>query len=361
MESSKPFVAWKLISHAAILSQDAGYHRLPDQSANGDDKYKRIAFWYLYAAEKGFCFNIGRSSVFQDYDITTVRPSCPGDLEAPWGAFYLRWLDLARLQGEIYQQLFSGGARYTSTEVRAQRARILVQKLWTIYDPSLFVRAELEARPCRFPIAGNDEPDKEFENYQSAASNPVSIESLNTFKLLFYSVLTLVCRIISPQPKTHPLQSTDECKSAACTVLNIYNQTWGLITENGTEFGIKFVHWYVGLGLLSSELANRFDRTILFCPFVSYLVVFGAVIVESSHEYLRILENTSRILHSAAEFSPEMEKLDHACGRFYQAAKTYLELPVQSSHPDSESQNLCHDFVGTAEQSEPQQPLGSTE
>lgn len=140
MEWSNPSFDWKLISHAAVLCQEAGYHRLPDMSTCDKVRQQRLVFWYVWGFDVMFSFNLGRSPTLPDHDITTARPRCPGDVDAPWGYGFLSWLDSIDLQHEIYQQLYSGRAQAQPPEVKAQHAQVLAEKLIAIRQAFVAVR-----------------------------------------------------------------------------------------------------------------------------------------------------------------------------------------------------------------------------
>lgn len=125
-------VAWKLISIATSLCQDAGYHRLPEDYEHIETRHKRIAFWYVYALDKTLSFNFGRVANLQDYDITTSRPCHPRDIDGHWGKEFIAWLDLTQLKAEIYMQLYAGQAQAKNTSTKKPLAQELATRLRSI-------------------------------------------------------------------------------------------------------------------------------------------------------------------------------------------------------------------------------------
>jgi hypothetical protein len=73
-------------------------------------------------------------------------------------------------------------------------------------------------------------------------------------------------------------------------------------------------------------------RTLLWCPFVPYIVLIGNVIADRNVEDFKLLEKCVETMHSAAHLSPSVSKLYRACRIFYQIAKIYLshraETPI---------------------------------
>ena len=79
--------------------------------------------------DRGLSLNFGRSPSLQDYDVTASRPTlveAQGDL----GLFFCSFgVELAYLQGDVYEQLYSGRAQSESADVKAQRARVLADRM----------------------------------------------------------------------------------------------------------------------------------------------------------------------------------------------------------------------------------------
>ena len=78
--------------------------------------------------DRGLSLNFGRSPSLQDYDVTASRPTlvqAQGDIDL---FFCSAGVELAYLQGAVYEQLFSGRAQSESADVKAQRAQILADR-----------------------------------------------------------------------------------------------------------------------------------------------------------------------------------------------------------------------------------------
>ncbi|KAI8649647.1 hypothetical protein NCS55_01465200 [Fusarium keratoplasticum] len=74
IETSKPWVAWRLIGFAAHLCLALGYHDGSSMLRDDEEtkKSKIHLFWLVYAAEKGLALRLGRPSIIRDGDITVT-------------------------------------------------------------------------------------------------------------------------------------------------------------------------------------------------------------------------------------------------------------------------------------------------
>lgn len=80
---------------------------------------KRFAFWTLYAMDKNLSLNMGFSSNFQDYDIDVQYNSISKDPQLkPWDMIAVLSIELAKIQGQVYDELYSARASKKSREER---------------------------------------------------------------------------------------------------------------------------------------------------------------------------------------------------------------------------------------------------
>ena len=106
--------------------------------------------------------------------------------------------------------------------------------------------------------------------------------------------------------------------------MTTHNEAWDILRTRSKDEWRMFLHW-----------------TLLWCPFVPYIVLVGNVIADRNEEDLRLLEKCVNTLHSAAQLSPNVSKLHKACHIFYQIAKTYLSHPAAKSQ-QSDSQQMVN-------------------
>lgn len=301
MENSHPSFAWTLITTAGRMVQDAGYHRLPPYSVAPDDYKKRLVFWIVYGLDRGMSINLGRSPTLQDRDITVERPRIPGEVNGAWGAMYANWLDFAQLQGEIYDQLYCARAQRQPLEVKAEVARGLAARLLGLKETLV---VNLDNTP--FPAALSD--------------------AMLSVEIVLDSTLTLIYRMIPPTPRNpnqppHPLKPSDEALQAARKTLIKHNKAWEILQDRASDDWRQFIHW-----------------TLIWCPFVPFIVVFGNVIAERYIEDLRLLEHVVCTLQGAAQLNPGVGRIYRACRIFYHVATVYFGNGAgQTSSPNQQN------------------------
>lgn len=96
----------------------------------------------MYGTEKPLALRIGRSSTFRDNDITIPR------LEQPQGPDSLMrktlpiWVEIACLQGRVYDEIYCPGAFMQPEHVRHARAHDLISAVTAVME----AEAALEVR-----------------------------------------------------------------------------------------------------------------------------------------------------------------------------------------------------------------------
>ncbi|KAL1608577.1 hypothetical protein SLS60_003521 [Paraconiothyrium brasiliense] len=145
IEMCKPSLCWTMISTAAHLSQNLGYHRY--QTMKDDSEEERNAkihvFWFIYVMDKTLSLRLGRASIIQDWDMSLPYPNIDTD-HARFGSLVqqgqkgtellIYWIKIAQIQGRTYEKLFSPAGFLRSMEERALAATELVDalnKAWT--------------------------------------------------------------------------------------------------------------------------------------------------------------------------------------------------------------------------------------
>ena len=119
MDNSKVVMAWNLTSAASNLCQTLGYHR--QNPLNIDDLTKTCRnnlFWTVYKLDKGLSLRLGRPS-----NIPEVEISLPPDINEP------RCVTVARIQGKIYDQLYSPMALSRPDDCREELAENLATEV----------------------------------------------------------------------------------------------------------------------------------------------------------------------------------------------------------------------------------------
>ena len=116
-------LTWTFVSTGARQVISLGYHR--ESSLKNDTAEvandKRQVFWTYYIVDKNLSLNMGYSSTMQDYDIDVgYFPLSNNPGIRPWDQAALAMVDISRLQGLIYERLYSLQALNASPEAKFQ-------------------------------------------------------------------------------------------------------------------------------------------------------------------------------------------------------------------------------------------------
>lgn len=124
VEEGRVSHAWMLISNAMTACQTLGYHRI-DRNSGGDKDMQTQLFWAVYTYENSLSLRLGRCSGIRDSDITL--PIEPNQHRA---------IRLGRIQGKVYNQLYSPEGLSSADDVRGEAAEGLAQQVQAIIDES---------------------------------------------------------------------------------------------------------------------------------------------------------------------------------------------------------------------------------
>jgi hypothetical protein len=132
-EDSRPSLCWTLLSAGARLCLLLGYHRreVLESDAPGLAESKRRTFWMLYMMDKIFSLSLGRASNFPEYDIDAIMFTASEIPEhRPWDLVYIGTTQLARIMGQVYDEVYSTRARLRSPEMMSQTVEDLASSLF---------------------------------------------------------------------------------------------------------------------------------------------------------------------------------------------------------------------------------------
>lgn len=126
---ARPSLCWTLVSSGARLCQSLGYHREAEVARSTPEaaNAKRHVFWMLYMIDKIMSLNLGRASSFPDHDIDVriFAPSRDPRFWA-WDKVLITFIELCKLQGQMYEELYSARAR---RELPESRSRIIEERV----------------------------------------------------------------------------------------------------------------------------------------------------------------------------------------------------------------------------------------
>ncbi|KAI0882423.1 uncharacterized protein GGS22DRAFT_43903 [Annulohypoxylon maeteangense] len=290
IELSKPYLAWALSSKASELCQTLGYHRMPDIDNSDNAKFKKFLFWTNYFLDKSLSLRLGRASTIPDWDITTHRPSISDPHKEPAVAYFVLWVEAARCQGNIYELLYSPDAVAQPDDVRQSRAQLLVNNLQTLEQ------ATQETHKKWIQIS-KDNAGQDLVNFFATSDD-----------ILRLSLLTLVYRA-APQQAGALTTFSPNCVAAARATLDRHQDCQAIMERSSKDFLPTYVHW-----------------TLLFVPFIPFIVIFCQVIETQDKADLDRLGAFVTSIQPAAAASDAADKLHRLFEVLQRVAIRYVEL-----------------------------------
>ncbi|KAI4600861.1 hypothetical protein KJ359_013024 [Pestalotiopsis sp. 9143b] len=295
IDLSRPSMAWMLTSRAAHMCRTLGLHQ--DQSVRNEPaevrSAKALTFWSTYMLDKGLSLRLGRASVLQDYDI-----SLPSVLETTFGevpsqAILSLWIKHAEVQGKIYQRLYSPGALRQSEQGRSQQVQLVVRDTRFLLQETLKLLEDVR-------VNGQSKDSKMFEII------------LKSDVVSYYSSLALAQRALPPSGTGRSRTFADECLESARLAMTTHHEAIGMMDDISLQ--IVYMHW-----------------TILYAPFIPFIVIFCHVIETSSGADLRLLDQFVQSLQASCQISAAIDKLHQLSKVLYNVALLYVEAKTQQS------------------------------
>ncbi|KAM5383562.1 hypothetical protein ACJZ2D_002011 [Fusarium nematophilum] len=268
IEISKPSLSWTLACKASELCQTLGYHRLSTMKNDKlhDVQRKQFLFWNVYFIDKSLSLRLGRASTIPDWDITVPLPSMDPVNATPLAAFVSLWITTARVQGQIYEQLYSPDSILQADD--AGSAVDAKEKLGEFF--------------LDFIVVSDD--------------------------VLRLSLLTLVYRA-SPLPANSQSTFIPECVQSARATLQRHQDCMELLSRDSVSFYFpSYVNW-----------------TLLFAPFIPFIVVFCQVIETQDQTDLARLQSFVTSMESSSAVSEAAAKMHRLFQVLYTVALRYIE------------------------------------
>ncbi|KAL1836185.1 hypothetical protein VTJ49DRAFT_5466 [Mycothermus thermophilus] len=300
IELCKPALSWTLSSKASELCQSLGYHRIatfknePSDVAEG----RQFLFWAVYAVDKSLSLRLGRSSSIQDHDITIPKPESIGAVQNPGASFFDLWVRASNIQGQIYELLYCPHALAQPEDVRRFRAQQLVSSLDEV--DKMTVEATAQCDKHSKSVIGDD---------------------LTEFFVLSDEVLRLSTRTLiyrsCPNPPGSPTTFTPECIRTARATLARHQQCMAIVDRSLGELYSIYMNW-----------------TILFAPFVPFIVVFCHVIETQDRADLARLEAFVASLQPYPSGTDGVERLRRLFQVLYNVASQYMESQARAGQDD---------------------------
>ncbi|KAK6064069.1 fungal specific transcription factor domain protein [Seiridium cupressi] len=295
IEASRPSLAWKMSNVAAQMCQTLGYHQMPplsDVSGDTTDYERRTdTFRYTYKLNKALALRLGRVSAFQDYDISVPLFSvdnCGGNL---WRRVIAARVQHAKVQGEIYDQLYSSKALREPPGQRTQCAMALAESIKAMVRDLYKIRAE-------------------FGRVRNAASLTRTTEDaseliLGSEMVSYHSSLTLIYRSV-PQSAHGAGAFASECVEAARVAFQQHHECLRIAMSPIAQTG--YIHW-----------------TLLFAPFTPLIVIFCHAIESLDEADLLQLEGFASSIEHVSPLSEAIEQLYRLAQALYNIALLYVK------------------------------------
>ncbi|KAI6378490.1 hypothetical protein MCOR25_002193 [Pyricularia grisea] len=332
IELAKPSLAWQLSSTACQLCLTMGYHRagaetsgqrstsmdhsgmsasstdgrgMSVSSSIGDEhgassSKRQVLFLFAYTLDKGLALRLGRASVIRDEEVTVPRQLGRLSEYDEYRDTINMWTRHAHVQGRIYSDLYSPAALRLPVESRVQTARELAAEL----------RAMMAMLPSmdiyQLPKASRD------KKYDAGVLDML----MKSDRVSMLSSLTLCYRAIPPDGYGmggDGISRTfnQECVAVAREAMQAHQGCMQLMHES-RDLATAYIHW-----------------TILYSPFIPFIVIFCHIIETSNLEDLARLTEFVKSLEVCRDISEPVGKLHRLCNALVNVATMYLETKKQ--------------------------------
>ncbi|KAI0551686.1 hypothetical protein F4679DRAFT_572031 [Xylaria curta] len=288
IDESRASVAWILVSRAAHMCRTLGYHQIhsmeDDMPQTKADK--SLLFWCTYMLDKALSLRLGRASVLQDYDISLPHVTPDAKAAYPGKEVITLWIQHARVLGRIYERLYSPGALRQPESARIEQVGVLAAEQQRLMASTVALLNE-------FSSAVEGEARMFFL-------------TLKSDEVSFLSSLSLTYRALPPNGP-HSRTFSTECVESARAAIASHLEATALMSDD-QSLKIVYIHW-----------------TILYAPFIPFIVIFCLVIETSDAADLARLHAFVTSLETACEVSSSVRKLHQLCHVLYTVAALYVE------------------------------------
>ncbi|KAK0714175.1 hypothetical protein B0T26DRAFT_650469, partial [Lasiosphaeria miniovina] len=310
LDASRPFLAWQMICLSAQACQTLGYHRLQshhDTPGIGETAFdsRKELFNMAYTIDKALALRLGRASAFQDYDV--IMPTYTESIgKDPLQRLSVLWFLHSRLQGKIYEQLFSSQALATPTGQRVQSAMALAEEAKAI-------------------LLETERMGQVYGHYSNGGPSEAGV--LSELDIVFksdmvshYATLALIYRAISPVPGPSSA-FLPECVEAARSAFVCHLRCMPIYKPSlGAQ--LSYFHWIV-----------------LFAPFAPLVVLFCHVVQapnsDSSGSDLELLAEFVTSLEPTCAVSEAVQHLHRLAQTLHKIASLYVTSNKPAVPPDA--------------------------
>ncbi|KAI5245615.1 hypothetical protein E4T42_06696 [Aureobasidium subglaciale] len=283
-EECKLSLSWTFMSAAATMCHTLGFHRksslIHEDPETAD--VKRHLFWQLYMLDKNLSLNLGRGSNFPDSDIDAefFAPSS-NPAQRPWDLMSLATILFAKLQGQVYDRLYSASAINSSVEARTRAIDELSYEVNALRNQLLSI------------------------DFTGAYYQERLLGMAQAADFVCYSVLTIIYRA---QPLTSSTtEISPKCYEAARLALDNHLRCFANFSNRSVDQQAEYVNWI-----------------LLYPSFTPFTVVFIHAIATTDTEELQLLQETVRSLEHVSVLSPAARRLHDVCAAFGKVAAAFI-------------------------------------
>ncbi|KAI8657127.1 Zn(2)-C6 fungal-type domain-containing protein [Fusarium keratoplasticum] len=296
-EEGKPFLCCTLLaaaaSHCRMLGycQETTYGKYQSRRA---DQMRRV-FWYIYTVDKNISLLQGRPPYLQDSEVDAWNPrSSPDSDVRPWDQLLIMAIKFAKLQGRVYDQLYSAAARNAQPVQQAETIKLFSAKLQSWY-------AEL----CEIDSTQMKQPQV-FELSQKS------------WDIMYHSTMTLI--LIKAPTTEEEAGVSQACLQAARAGLRCHLTCFssyqtadspGLVSEG------EYASWVLHQSSLN--------------PFIA---VFLHAIAADSLEDLCLLDDVVAVLEKISIVSNSCQDLFKVCSTFARLGRALVMNDARLENPE---------------------------
>jgi len=175
--------------------------------------------------DKNLSLRLGRASILQDWDISIPKPLPPPEKGHPDGQRWLDmnyyWIQVAEIQGQVYEHLYSPGSFSKLAEERAQWAKTTATRLQEHYN----ARA------------------KGIGPYTGDLMGDISRLLAHSDVVVFHSVMALIHRAIPPPSSEAPSTFSQECVYSARQSLQAHLLCANTYKYKNSKLWAGYIQW----------------------------------------------------------------------------------------------------------------------
>ncbi|KAI1808225.1 hypothetical protein F4811DRAFT_501589 [Daldinia bambusicola] len=304
VDISKPSLAWTYTVAAYHASHALGFHTRAKGADPGSDvpNTMGLLFWTIFCLERPLSLRLGRCSTIPDIEITVPLPGCSRTSVAPVMSYFHQSIRISVVAGRIYERLYSEHSLSAPDSIREQVIADLTQEMLDIQDKS---RAIIK-------LLLQTETEKSTQEAVKFVSSCDEVYQL--------SMLTLIHRA-APEQVGSASTFSDECIFYARATLEHHK-------NHVQAFGIPEL------------LSDYVNWTILFSPFIPFIVLFCCVLETGDEGDSARMEAFVSSIETAREHSSVIAKHHVLFQGFYNVAVRYKELKSASTPVQQEQEEL---------------------